>query len=94
MRLFIIMSHATPVEGASTMSPLPMTPSTNGGFLSQSQDLTASQPVPAPSGKGGKKDNALKIKLADHCEKKGGGNTLGETAMGREDAVWADTKMV
>ena len=52
------------------MSPLPLTPSTNGGFLSRSQDVTASQPVPAPSGKGGKKDSALKIKLADHCEKK------------------------
>ena len=70
MRLFIIMSDATPAEGAGAMSPLPMTPSTNGGFLSQSQDVTASQPVPAPGGKGGKKDSALKIKLADHCEKK------------------------
>ena len=70
IRLFIIMSDATPAEGARAMSPLPMTPSTNGGFLSQSQDVTASQPVPAPGGKGGKKDSSPKIKLTDHCEKK------------------------
>ena len=66
MRLFIIMSDATPAEGAGAM-----TTSMNGGFLSQSEDVLASQPVPAPGGKGGKKDSALKIKLADHCEKRG-----------------------